>query len=196
MMEEIKGNGAVLEEVKIGDKSILVPIIKHYRYGIKFAHLPCPTCGKDWYTRVVDGRLESSQCRNCANKRTGQTHRANLSAGWKGGRRKYRGYISQFISLDSPYLPMSYQLFKNRNTNETTGAYVLEHRLIMAQSLGRLLTNTEIVHHKNGIKNDNRLENLHLTDRAKHATDYGSAFAEGYTIGYQDALKGVQHHNL
>jgi hypothetical protein len=46
---------------------------------------------------------------------------------------------------------------------------VEEHRLLMEQAIGRFLTPDEIVHHVNGEKTDNRIENLVLTTRVEHA---------------------------
>ena len=93
------------------------------------------------------------QTRNKENYKRGASN-----SNWKGGRvGNGDGYIAIWVDDKSPYFSMS-----------TLNGYVLEHRFIMAQHLNRCLFKSEQVHHINGIKDDNRIENLELISRTDH----------------------------
>lgn len=70
---------------------------------------------------------------------------------WRGGRIERKGYIHI-------YAPDHHSI-KGRGTQRK---YVLEHRIVMEEMLGRPLKPNETVHHMNGITDDNRPENLEL----------------------------------
>lgn len=76
---------------------------------------------------------------------------------WKGGRWKHK---SGYIYVSAPDHP-----------NSNRDGYVLEHRLVAEQKVGRILdSQTEHVHHINGIRDDNRPENLEILSPSEHAT--------------------------
>lgn len=61
------------------------------------------------------------------------------------------------------------QLTKIYHPNSSKSGRIFEHRYIMSEYLKRPLKKNETVHHLNGIKNDNRIENLELWSKSQPA---------------------------
>jgi len=156
----------------------------------KYTWHACVDCGKERWSRLIRGEPQSKRCEACARKITGRRQRGDKSSFWKGGRAKTgEGYILIYLYPDDFFYPM-------HNYNN----YVMEHRLVIAKSLGRCLQRWEIVHHKNHIKDDNRIENLQLVsdDRHKQITlmetriSYLTAKLDEILLGQKDLKQEIR----
>lgn len=84
--------------------------------------------------------------RTISESQTGEMH-----AYWKGGTKLIKSGKQPYRYIWKPEHPFA-----------SHQHYVLEHRLVMEEHLGRYLKPEEIVHHINGDTTDNRIENLQL----------------------------------
>ena len=104
----------------------------------------------------------------------------NKNCEWKGGRtHDAQGYIRVYLG------PRKYRL---------------EHRFVMEQYLGRRLDKSEVVHHINGDKTDNRIKNLILTTQSDHNRHHKPWERArkcpncGYVLKKDASTKSVNHH--
>jgi hypothetical protein len=122
----------------------------------------CPICGHERWVRSTHPELYSLHCGKCK--------------AWKGGKHTNKqGYVLIKLFQIDFYFPMA-----------NSHGYVLEHRLVMAQHLGRCLQPFESVHHRNGVRDDNRIANLELGTRNSHIRDHNKGYRDGYQKGLMD----------
>ena len=122
--------------------------------GIYHAKVKCPDCGilhdvshKNYYAQAKGKRGLSFRCRKCGQLRAAKTRRnPNL-------KRMVNGYIN---------------FYRPENEMANKRGHVPEHRLIMSQKINRPLSSKEHVHHKDGNKLNNSINNLEIMSKHKH----------------------------
>ena len=127
----------------IGTKAIICTDCRHQAKLIVYnkydtvtrRHNICVECG-DKCTR------DRNRCLVCANKRKSGEN----SPSWKGGLTMNHGYVTVRVKKGTPAKGMG-------------GFYKLQHRVIYEEYHGKIPKGWH-VHHKNGVKTDNRIENL------------------------------------
>jgi hypothetical protein len=123
--------------------------------------IKCSNCGEEKQRRLSRLGWKKMFCdSSCYSK----WKRGKNSPLWRGGVRVDK---DGYILVHNPDHPL-----RDRSN------YVREHRLAMEKHIGRLLNKQEIVHHVNGIRKDNRIENLvlhsgHSDHQKKHYSSGG-----------------------
>lgn len=115
----------------------------------------CKKCGSDKRVIYYEYSKFKGFCRSCAAKMT----KKRIANHPDGKARDKDGYVRIAGHQDHP--------------RSNRAGQVLEHHLIMEEKIGRYLEEGEVVHHKNGIKDDNRIENLELMKKGEHARLHG-----------------------
>ncbi len=95
-----------------------------------------------------------------------------------------RGEASRYIGSDGYVLVPTQVDGKRKN--------ILEHRIIMEEMLGRPLESFENVHHKNGIRDDNRIENLQLWVKPQPQGQRAADLAAWVVDHYPELVRAAQ----
>jgi len=129
----------------------------------------CVICGTEisraHYQRTPERTVCSRKCAGALPKLAGPNRKWKTTE-FGGGRWKLGGY---YALAKSTLTPDELALVPEDDLH-----YVLEHRLIMAKHIERRLETIEVVRHLNGIKTDNRIENLAIGSYQDNILDHVS----------------------
>ncbi len=121
-------------------------------------------CSQDCYGLSRPGKLKK-QCAHC------QKSFMIYPSALKRGEGKFCGLVCMGLAtkgVNNPNYKGGHISIAGYRIIYIKGSQVYEHRYLMEQHLGRKLTPDEVIHHKNGIRDDNIMKNLHLMNQSEH----------------------------
>ena len=116
------------------------------------------------YTVCIDcgnttGNYQRKRCDSCHKSNKSKLFSGEGNGRWNGGKMKNTG---GYTELNKNLVEKEYHYLTDCR------GYIREHRLVAAKKYNRKIDKKEIVHHLNGIRTDNRPENLVIVDSSKH----------------------------
>jgi hypothetical protein len=128
---------------------------KIFQYKVKMKR--CTTCFYHWHKEkhpeVAEKNKNKSNAKFCERRSKIIREEKNLPP---DAVLRHKGPGRFYVNLDG------YRYCYHFDEEENKMKRVFEHVLVMRKHLGRKLIKGETIHHKNGVKNDNRIENLEL----------------------------------
>ena len=145
-------------------------------------NLACPNCGST--NNICNNKYGKfyGYCRKC------------MYLLRNGTKYKTEDGIIRTIDKDGYVRLKGVEMRKHPKWKDMGGMGIYEHHYVMEKHIGRLIDTTrEVVHHKNGIKTDNRIENLQLMTIQEHAklhSDTKKYSLPQYNINCKEIKKG------
>ncbi|KKN73841.1 hypothetical protein LCGC14_0396430 [marine sediment metagenome] len=134
---------------QLGDIKTNRELARGVNPSVKKVWSECEVCHKPRWVMLVHGKPQRAICRACS-----KDNKDSNNPRWKGGRAKIGGGYIGILNHGHP--------------DANNKGYVPEHRLVLEAKLGRPLKLNECAHHLNGVKTDNRPENLVAVSPQEH----------------------------
>ena len=140
----------------------------------------CPQCGKQFQIAASDHRVKQGKTIFCSRKCSAESMKTGAMISCSICGREFYSTRRKTCSVDCgrklkeqhrehhTYIEGGYVVEYRRGYNKKGN--MKQHRRIMEEFIGRPLAKDEVVHHKNGIKTDNRIENLEILNRSEHSS--------------------------
>ncbi len=147
-------------------KEVIKTIYYNGGRGGEIMKCQCDFCGKEFerfYKKVPPKQFHNYICFNEWNIKNNEGNKFDRLYKQKTNEGYIRIYMPDFT-------------FTNKD------GWILEHTYVVSKKIGRKLYPYEVVHHKKGIKDDNRLKELELTPKGEHNTQVQKVYQENIKL--------------